>query len=158
MKKETIEILVEGGKATGGPPLGPKIGPMGVNINDVVSAINEKTSGFSGMKIPVKVMVDPETKKFEIEIGSPSTSALIKKELGLEKGSKDGNPVGNLSFDQLMKIVEMRKDSLLANDLKCATKEVVGACNSIGVTIEGKGGKEIIGEINSGKFDDRFGE
>ncbi len=158
MKKETIEILVEGGKASGGPPLGPKIGPLGLNINDVVNAINEKTSGFSGMKIPVKVIVDPETKKFEIYVGSPSTSALIKKELELEKGTGNGNPVGNLSFDQLMKIVGMKKNSLLANDLKGATKEVVGACSSIGVTIEDKDAKEITKEIDSGEFDDRFRE
>jgi large subunit ribosomal protein L11 len=158
MKKETIEILVEGGKATGGPPLGPQIGPLGVNINDVVNAINEKTANLSGMKIPVKVIVDPETKKFEIEVGSPTTSALIKKELGLEKGSQNGSPVGDLSFDQLMKIMEMKKNSLLANDLKGAAKEIIGTCKSLGVTIEGKDAKEITAEIDSGGFDDRFGK
>ncbi|RLI91986.1 MAG: 50S ribosomal protein L11 [Candidatus Altiarchaeales archaeon] len=158
MKKETIEILVEGGRATGGPPLGPQIGPLGLNINEVVNAINEKTSSFEGMKIPVKVIVDPETKKFEIELGSPPTSALIKKELGLEKGSTNGKPVGNLSFDQLMRIVKMKRDSLLSNDLKGAAKEIIGTCKSMGVTIEGKDAKEIIREIDSGEFDDRFKE
>jgi len=158
MKKETIEILVEGGRATGGPPLGPRIGPLGLNINEVVNAINEKTSSFEGMKIPVKVIVDLETKKFEIELGSPPTSALIKKELGLEKGSTNGKPVGDLSFDQLMRIVKMKRDSLLSNDLKGATKEIIGTCKSMGVTIEGKDAKEIIREIDSGEFDDRFRE
>ncbi len=151
MKKETIEILVEGGKATGGPPLGPKIGPLGLNINNVVSAINEKTADFAGMKIPVRVIVDPKTKTFEIELGSPSTSALIKKELKLEKGAGGKDPVGNLSFDQLMKIVKLKRQSLLAKDLKNATKEVVGTCKSIGVTVEGRDAKEFTAEIDSGK-------
>ncbi|MBN2013682.1 MAG: 50S ribosomal protein L11 [Candidatus Altiarchaeota archaeon] len=156
MKKETIEILVEGGKATGGPPLGPKIGPLGLNINEVVAAINEKTSGFAGMKIPVKVVVDPETKKYEIQVGTPPTSALIKKEIGLDTGTKDGSIVGNLSFDQLLKIANMKKPSLIANDLKGAVKEVIGTCKTLGVTIEGKSAKEMTKEINNGAYEERL--
>jgi len=149
-----VEALVDGGNASGGPPLGPALGPTGVNINQVVSAINEKTKDMAGMKIPVKVIIDPSTKEFEIEVGSPPTSALIKKELNLEKGTGDNNPVGNLSFDQLLKITKMKRDSLLAEDLKGAVKEVIGVCQSVGVTIEGKPTKEITAEIDEGKWDD----
>lgn len=156
MKKETIDILVEGGKATGGPPLGPKIGPLGLNINEVVETINEKTSSFAGMKIPVKVIVDPETKKYSIEVGTPPTSALIKKEIGLEKGSQDGTVAGNLEFEKLLRIAEMKRPSLIANDLKSAVKEVVGTCKTLGVTIDGKSPKEITREINEGVYDDRL--
>ncbi|HIE34016.1 MAG TPA: 50S ribosomal protein L11, partial [Candidatus Altiarchaeales archaeon] len=89
MAKTTIEVLVEGGKASGGPPLGPAIGPLGLNINEVVNTINQKTAEFEGMKIPVKVTVDTDTKEYAISVGSPPTSALIKKELGLEKATGD---------------------------------------------------------------------
>ncbi len=152
MKKETIEILVEGGKATGGPPLGPKIGPMGLNINEVVGAINEKTSGFQGMKIPVKVIIDAATKQYEIEIGTPPTSALVRKELNTE-GETTSVDIG---FDKLLKVAEMKKSALLANDLKGAVKEVIGTCRSMSVTIDGKSAKEITEEINSGAYDEQI--
>jgi large subunit ribosomal protein L11 len=156
MKKEIVEIVVDGGKATGGPPLGPKIGPLGLNINEIVKAINEATEGFTGMKIPVKVIVDPQTKKYEIEIGTPSTSALVKKEIGLETGTKDGSFVSNLPFDALVKIAKMKKSALLANDIKAAAKEVIGTCKTLGVTIEGKSPKDMTKEIDAGTYDAKF--
>ena len=70
--KQTISSLVTGGEASAGPPLGPALGPMGVNIMEVINAINEKTKEFQGMKIPVSVIVDTESKKWEIEVGIPS--------------------------------------------------------------------------------------
>ena len=85
--KQTISSLVTGGEASAGPPLGPALGPMGVNIMEVINAINEKTKEFQGMKIPVSVIVDTESKKWEIEVGIPSASALILKEAGIQKGS-----------------------------------------------------------------------
>ena len=67
--QQTISSLVTGGEASAGPPLGPALGPMGVNIMQVIDAINEKTSDFKGMKIPVTVSVDAATKEWEIEVG-----------------------------------------------------------------------------------------
>jgi large subunit ribosomal protein L11 len=100
---EKLDVLVDGGKATPGPPLGPALGPMGVNVIQVVNAINEKTKAFTGMKVPVTLIVDSKTKAFEIKVGTPPVSALIIKELGIEKGS--GSPkatkVGNLSVEQV---------------------------------------------------------
>lgn len=153
-KKETIEVLVEGGAATAAPPLGPALGPMGVNTQQVVDAINEKTREFKGMNIPVKVIIDPSTKAFEIEIGSPPASSLIKKELGLEKGTGDGKIVGDLSFEQAVKITKMKQESLLGKDLKSNVKEIIGVCQTIGVSIDGKTAKEITKEINDGSYDD----
>ena len=153
---EVIEALVDGGKATAGPPLGPALGPLGVNIMEVVKAINEKTKAFQGMKVPVKVVVDPNTKSFEISVGTPPTSALIKKELGLEKGSGDARKtkVGNLTMEQVKKIADMKKDSLLGKDMKSRAKEIIGTCQSMGVTVEGKNPKDILKEIDEGKYDD----
>ncbi|WP_457556037.1 50S ribosomal protein L11 [Candidatus Pyrohabitans sp.] len=156
--KQVVESLVEGGKASPGPPLGPALGPLGVNISAVVAAINEKTRDFAGMKVPVRVIVDPKTKSFEIEVGTPPTSALIIKELGIEKGSSDAraNIVGNLSMEQAVKIARMKRDGMLAADLKAATKEVLGTCVSMGVSVEGKPAKEVQREIDEGKYDHLF--
>jgi len=151
---EKLEVLVEGGNATPGPPLGPALGPLGVNVIQVVSAINEKTKMFKGMKVPVKLLVDPKTKEFEIKVGTPPTSALVLKELGLEKGS--GSPkstkVGNLTVEQVQKIADMKKDSMLGKDKKGRFKEVVGTCVSMGVTVDGKDPKQIIAEIEKGEY------
>lgn len=152
MAKETIDVLVDGGKASAGPPLGPALGPTGLKIADVVNEINKKTAEFEGMKIPVKVIIDTDTKTFEIKTGSPPTSALIKKELGLEKGSGTIAPVGNLTIAQAKKVAEMKKDSLLANDIKAAIKEVIGVCRTMGITIEGMTPKEATKAIDSGQL------
>jgi len=155
---ETIEVLVEGGKATAGPPIGPALGPLGVNVMQVVKTINEKTKNFEGMKVPVKITVDPKTKQFEIKVGTPPASALILKELGAEKGSSSPRTekIGNLTMDQVIKIAKMKYDDLLGKDLKRKAKEIVGSCVSIGVTIEGKSPKEVIKEIDEGVYDSKF--
>ncbi|MCD6411310.1 MAG: 50S ribosomal protein L11 [Thermoplasmata archaeon] len=155
---ETIEVLVEGGKATAGPPIGPALGPLGINVMQVVKTINEKTKNFEGMKVPVKITVDPKTKQFEIKVGTPPASALILKELGAEKGSSSPRTekIGNLTMDQVIKIAKMKYDDLLGKDLKKKVKEIVGSCVSIGVTIEGKSPKEVIKEIDEGVYDSKF--
>ena len=81
-----VDVMVEGGKATPAPPLGPALAPLGVNIGAIVEEINKKTSSFKGMQVPVTVNVNDD-KSFEIKVGIPPVSALIKKELVLEKGS-----------------------------------------------------------------------
>ncbi|MFQ5800585.1 MAG: 50S ribosomal protein L11 [Candidatus Hydrothermarchaeales archaeon] len=151
-----IDALVEGGKASAGPPLGPALGPAGVNINQVIGTINEKTKVFDGMKVPVKVIVDPATKSFEIEVGTPPASALIIKELGIEKGSGEAgaNFVGNLALEQIIKIAKMKKDSLLATDTKAGVMEIAGTCVSMGITIEGKSTKDFQKEVSNGNYDD----
>ena len=152
---ETLEVLVDGGSATAGPPLGPALGPMGVNIMEVVKAINEKTKSFEGMKVPVKISIDPKTKEYTIQVGTPPTSALILKELGAAKGSGDAGKtrIGNLTIGGAIKIANMKADVMEAKDLKARTLEVVGTCVSMCVTVEGKGPKEVGAEIRAGKYD-----
>jgi len=156
MAKETIESLIDGGNASAGPPLGPALGPTGVNIGKVIAAINEKTADFKGMKVPVKVIIDTDKKDFEIKIGSPPASSLLKKEACVETGTKDGKPVGDIAFDQLLKVTNMKRDALLAKDLKSAVKEIAGTCVSVGLTIDGLSPKDFIAQVNAGKFDDRL--
>lgn len=153
---EVIEALVDGGKANAGPPLGPALGPLGVNIMEVIKVINEKTKAFQGMKVPVKVVVDPETKSFEVSVGTPPTSALIKKELGLQKGSSatGRETAGNLTMQQVRKIAEMKQDSLTGKSYKMMAKEVLGTCVSMGITVEGKDPRVVQKEIDEGKYDE----
>lgn len=156
MTKETVEVLVEGGKATAGPPIGSSLGPLKVNIGEIVSKINEKTKEFKGMKVPVKIIVDTQTKKFEIEVGTPPVSQLIKKELGLDKGSGEPNKtkVGVLAFEQIIKIAKMKIGSLNVKNLKAAVKTVVGSCVTSGILIDSKDPKIISKEIDKGVYDD----
>ena len=158
MAKEKIEALVEGGKATAAPPLGPALGPLGVNIGKVVMDINKKTESFRGMQVPVKVTVDTSTKEYEITIGTPPASALIKKEAGIEKGS--GNPlqdkVADVKIEQIIKVAKMKSDSLLGKTLKEKVKEIIGTCNSMGVMVEGIPAKDAIKLVNEGKFDEEI--
>ncbi len=155
---DTVEVLVEGGRATPGQPLGPALGPLGVNIPKIVAEINNKTKAFDGMKVPVKIIIDSKTKNFDIKVGTPPTSSLISKELGVEKGS--GSPkaskIGNLSIDQLIKIAEMKGDSLMGKDLKMKVLEVIGTCTSMGATIEGMEPKAARDAILAGKFDQQL--
>ena len=155
---DTIKALVEGGKASAGPPLGPALGPLGVNIMQIINTINDKTKQFEGMKVPVKVIVDPKTKNFEIEIGTPPASSLIFKELGAEKGSGSAgtHKIGNLTVDQAIKVAKMKHDNLLGKELKEKTKEIIGTCVSIGVTVEGKKPQETQKLIDEGEYDSKF--
>lgn len=154
---EKVEVLVDGGKATPGPPLGPALGPLGVNIVKVVAEINEKTKNFSGMKVPVKVIVEKD-KSFTITVGTPPTTALIKSELDVEKGTGKSRETktGDLTMEQVVRIAKMKDQDLLGNDLKMRSKEVVGTCVSMGVTVEGKDPKDVQRDISKGVYDGKF--
>ena len=155
-QKKTISALVSGGEASAGPPLGPALGPMGINVLQVVNSINEKTKEFHGMKVPVKVEVDPDTKKFNVEVGVPPTTALIAKEANITKGSGTAGKeyVGNISMQAVVKIAKMKIDISYATSLKSSVKEIIGSCVSSGIKVEDKPAKEIYADVNAGKFDD----
>ena len=156
--KQTISSLVTGGEASAGPPLGPALGPMGVNILEIINAINEQTKEFKGMKIPVSVSVDSDTKKWEIEVGIPSASALLLKEAGIQKGSGTSGTewVGEVSADMIAKIAKVKLETSYASSLKSVAKQIVGTCVSLGIKVEGKTPKEFTAEINEGKWDSKL--
>ncbi|UCG45656.1 MAG: 50S ribosomal protein L11 [Candidatus Bathyarchaeota archaeon] len=159
-EKKVVEALVNGGQATAGPPLGPALGPLGVNVLAIVNKINEVTKSYAGMKVPVKVLVDTETKEFEVNVGTPTTSALIVSELGVAKGS--GAPstekIGNLSMSQVIRVAQVKHEKVLAKTLMAAVKEVLGSCVSMGVTVEGKDPREVQKDVDDGKYDKLFEE
>jgi large subunit ribosomal protein L11 len=151
---KTINAMIEGGKASLAPPLGPALGPLGLDSNAVVKKINEKTQAFAGMQVPVNIIV--EGKNFEIEVGTPPTASIIKSELGLkepvkeEAGVKGKKTIGNLTLKQVKKIAEMKMDSMLSKTLESSERQVIGTCVSLGVTIEGVSAKEFMKQLNDG--------
>ncbi len=158
MPSQTVQALVEGGKASAAPPLGPQLGPLGVNIGQIVAEINKKTAVFNGMQVPIKIKVDTDTKTFEISIGTPPASGLIKKEANLEKAS--GKPkhemVADILIEQVIKIAKMKETATLGKSLKEKVKEIVGTCQSMGILVEGKPAKETLRDIEAGKFDEEI--
>jgi large subunit ribosomal protein L11 len=158
-EKKIVELIVSGGQANAGPPLGPALGPLGVNIVAIVNKINEITKEYAGMKDPVKISVDTEDKTFEVTVGTPTASALLVAELKIEKGSGTPNTVkvGDLSMEQMVKIAKIKGPQLLAPNVKLATKELLGTCVSLGITVEGKDPREVQKDIDAGTYEQLFG-
>ena len=159
--QETIDLLIEGGKAAPGPSTAPKLSMYKLNIGQIFSDINGKTKDYSGMQVPVKLKIDTEMKSYEISVGTPPVASIIKKELKIElakitdeEKAKGKTSVGSLSFDQVVRIAKMKMDAMLAKELKAAVKQIIGTANSMtGVLVENKRPKEVIKEIDEGKFD-----
>ena len=138
-----------------------------MNTAEVIAAINEKTKDFGGMEVPIVVKIDDKTKKFEISVGTPSITALVKKELGVQLLSKAAFNVytkdeikeefkKSLKFDQIVKIAKMKMDDMGTDSLREAVKQAVSYCVSSGVFIEDKKPKEILQEIKDGKWDSKI--
>ncbi len=153
-----IKILVEGGSMQPGPALSQKLGPIGINIGQVIKKVNEATKNFKGLKVPVELDIDSQTKDFKISIFSPPVSGLLKKELGIEKGSGKqlDIQVANAAIEQIINIAKQKLPNLLCKDLKSAVKIVIGTCTSLGILIENKSAKEIQEDINKGIYDEQI--
>ena len=160
MVEKTFNFIVNGGAATGGPPIGPALGPIGANIMTIVNKINEATAEYAGVPIPVDVIIDTDTKAFTVKVGMLSTFALITQTLSISKGSQRARTdfVGDLTFDQLVDIARKKRDGLFSSTLKSAVREIVGSCQSMGVTVEGQHGNAIQDQIASGEYDSRLVE
>ena len=149
-----IKMLADGGNMSPGPALSQKLGPAGINMGQVIAKINESTKDFKGMKVPVELDVNPSTKQFEVRVFSPPVSGLLKKELGIQKGSglQIKEKVANASIEQIILIAKTKMPNLLCKDLKSAVKTVAGTCTSLGILIENKMPLEVIKEIDAGKY------
>jgi len=150
-----LQLMIEGGKATPNAQMAQCFGPMKIPINEVISKINEKTKSLQGIKVPVEVNVNDKDKTYEIKVGSPPTSELIKKELKIEKGSGTPNreKLANIGVEQVIKIAKQKMDGLLDKTLKAAVKTVAGTCNSMGLLIEGKTSDLFTKDLEAGRYD-----
>lgn len=158
MVKKTFNFIVNGGKASGGPPIGPALGPMGVNIMQIVNEINAKTAEYDGLPVPVDVIIETDDKSFEVKVGMLTTFALISQATGIEKGSGEPNQnfVADLTFEDLVNIAKKKREGIYAASLKTAVREVLGTCQSAGVTVEGNHAKEVQDAIAAGEFDEQL--
>jgi len=149
-----IKLMIDGGEMKPGPIVGQKLGPAGVNIGQVIAEVNRATVEFKGTKVPVTLDVDTKTKKFKVEVSSPPTSELLKKEIGLDTGSGDHkkNKIGNISIETIIKVAKTKYPNMLAKEFKSAVKSIVGSAVSLGILVENKG-KDLIADIESGIFD-----
>ncbi|MBI2043980.1 50S ribosomal protein L11 [Candidatus Pacearchaeota archaeon] len=150
-----IKLLTEGGNLTPGPSLSQKLGPVGISMGVVIQKVNDATKEYKGMKVPVEIEINAETKEIHIKVSSPPVSGLLKKELGIETGSgmhKKVN-VGNISIEQIISIAKTKMPDMLAKDMKAAVKTIIGTCGSLGILVENKLAKEAEQDIDSGKYD-----
>jgi len=155
-----VKILAEGGEMKPGPALSQRLGPAGIPLNQVIQKVNEATKDFKGMKVPVELDVDLSTKEFSIKVFSPPVSELIKKEIGIEKGSATQKKikVANASIEQIISVAKTKFPDLLSKDLKAAVKTVLGSCVSLGILIESKTPQEVILEIQQGKYNSEISQ
>ena len=155
-----VKLLVEGGDMKPGPAIAQKLGPLGINIGKVIQDVNSSTKDFKGLKVPVELDINAKTKKFEVKVFSPPVAELIKKELGIEKGSGERKKLkaGNLSIEQIIKISKTKHSDMLASTLKSAVRTVVGSCVSLGVLVENLDPKKVEEQILSGKYDKEIKE
>jgi len=149
-----IKLLVEGGAMKPGPSLSQKLGPLGINISKVMQKVNDVTKNFNGLKVPVELDIDPSTKDFEVKVFSPPVSELLKRELGIEKGSslQKKQYVANASIEQIISVAKTKFPNMLAKDLKAAVKTVIGTCASLGILIENQPAPHLGHQIEGGKF------
>jgi large subunit ribosomal protein L11 len=134
-----VKLQVPAGKATPAPPVGPALGPHGVSAPQFVQQFNERTKTQEpGLLIPVVITVYSD-KSFTFITKTPPAAVLIRKSLGLEKGSAVPNKekVGTLSKAQLRSIAEAKLADLNANDLEAAMHIIAGTARSMGVLVEG---------------------
>ncbi len=134
--KGKVKMQIPGGAATPAPPVGSSLGQHGVNLMDFCKQFNAKTADKKGKTLPVVVTIYTD-KKFTFEIKTPQTSALIKEEAGIAKGSAKPNSskVGKLSQASLTKIAQIKMPDLNAFDLEQAEKIVAGVARSMGIDI-----------------------
>jgi large subunit ribosomal protein L11 len=129
-----------------------------VNVLAVVNKINQKTQEYGGMKIPVKVVVDTESKEFDIDVGIPTSAALVAKEAGIEKGSElpGRESVGNIRFEQAVEIADIVNQKIGLKDLKPVVLQVLGTCRSMGVTVDGKPASQVTQEVEEAEYSDQL--
>lgn len=133
-----IKLQIPGGQATPAPPVGPALGQHGVNIGQFVTQFNEKTKDAQGMTLPVEISVFKD-KSFTFIIKSPPAAVLIKKAVGIAKGSSEPNreKVGSITKAQVEEIAKIKLPDLNASKIDMAARIIEGTAHSMGIKVEG---------------------
>lgn len=132
-----VKLQLPAGRATPGPPVGSTLGPHGINIGAFTKEFNEKTASQTGMIIPVVMKIYAD-RSFSFVLKTPPVAVLIKKAIGIEKGSDKPNKikVGKISKDKVREIANIKMPDLNASDIESAITMVEGAARSMGVVVE----------------------
>lgn len=133
-----IKLQCPAGKATPAPPVGPALGPHGVSAPQFVQQFNDRTKGMeAGLIIPAVITVYSD-KSFTFILKTPPASVLVKKGVGIEKGSSEPHKVkvGKLPKAKLEEIAKLKMPDLSANDLEAAKRIIAGTARSMGVEVE----------------------
>lgn len=133
-----LKLQIPAGGANPSPPVGPALGQVGVNIMDFCNAFNNETKDAEkGVPLPVVINVY-ENKSFDFVIKTPPAAVLIRKALGIDKGSGEPNreKVGKLTRNQLEEIAKTKEPDLNANDIDAAVNIIAGTARSMGVEVE----------------------
>ena len=135
--KAIVKLQIDAGKATPAPPVGPALGQHGINIMAFVKEYNERTSAQAGSVVPVEITVF-EDRSFTFALKTPPASDLIRKAVGIDKGSSNARreKVGVLGKDKLRQIAELKMKDLNANSVEASEKIIEGSARSMGVTVE----------------------
>ena len=135
--KTQIKLQIPAGKANPAPPVGSALGQHGVAIQDFCNQFNERTKAQMGDIVPVIITVY-EDRSFDFITKTPPTAELIKKELGIQKGSATPNKekIGKITQKQLENVAKIKMPDLNANDIEAAKKIVAGSAKSMGLTVE----------------------
>ncbi len=156
MVKKTLRFIIEGGKATPGPPIGPALSPFKINVMEVVNAINNATRDYEGLLVPVEVAIDTDTKKFDVKVGIPTTTALLMKYAGAKEPTGDPahKKIGDVKFEDIVRIAIIKREQLTAKTLKNAVKTILGTASAVGVTVDGKDPKDVSKLLDQGYYDE----
>ena len=133
---KTVKLQLPAGAANPAPPVGPALGAAGVNIMEFCKQFNAKTQDKSGLILPVVISVYKD-RSFSFELKSPPAAVLLKKAIGLDKGSPKPNSdkVGKVTREQLLEIAKTKMDDLNAADEEAAIKIIAGTARSMGIDV-----------------------
>jgi len=151
-----VRLQVEGGKATPAPPLGPTLQQLGLDVARVVDEINTATKIYEGLEVRVDVVIDLDSKEYNIKVKLPTTTSLLLRAAGAEKLSGDPghNKVGDLDIEKIIEIAILKKPELNAKSLRAAVKTILGTAKSIGIMVSGKDPRDVQKEIDKGLYDE----
>jgi len=151
----SIKLLIEGGNMKAGPAVAQQLGPLGINMGQVIDDVNEKTKNFKGMNVPIVLDINSSTKTYTINVKSPPTSELLKKEVSISKasGARLKLTVGNIAFERVLSVALQKHDNMLSNDILDSVKSVLGTCQAMGIIVDSKEVKDVFSDLSQGKYD-----
>jgi len=132
-----VKLQIPAGKATPAPPVGPALGPTGINIMNFCKEFNERTASQAGLIIPVELTVYQD-RSFTFVLKTPPAAVLLKKAAGIEKGSGEPNKnkVAKVTKKDVQEIAQLKMVDLNANDLEAAMRMIEGTARSMGIIVE----------------------